>query len=275
MPLDMIRQVETKLEGISGLESVFAFEEEALSHVMGDELAIIEIETAFAVWRAVAGSGFDAMALHAGGKTAVATAHGGLIALGASTLDVSAVQSALADLHCHAVPHQSPERLFQHSPGQEALLALAERLGRVEAARVFELLIGDTEYVLDVRRDGFGIVAEEGGAHRLRDQIFAAAEAGAAMEYTLGTEITREVVSRHELAALFGESEDGRWSFTGDWPVAVPAGASFADIIQAMDTQAALLAVGDMAVCAEFFDIEGRKVLTAHVQGQSGTQAWV
>lgn len=275
MPLDNSRQVEARLEATKGFRSAYTHKDNTLSPLTGLGEEVSQAEAVYAVWMASASfPAADFLMLRFDDVVAVASKRAGLVILGEKTLNAGMLRLALKDLPVVPVPDMATAQSAGWSAEQRTIWALAERFGRVEAPRTFELVVGDYEYVLEVRPNAFAIVDEDGGVARFLEKVSLAAQNEAAVEYTLGEPKERNEHSNHNIVELFGESETGGWAFENDWPVSVPAGASFSDIRLATALQKAVSAVSDNAVRAEILDASGQTFLSVKAQSGSGTLSW-
>lgn len=121
-----------------------------------------------------------------------------------------------------------------------ALWALAARMARVEADRLYLLDAGDT-VPIRVTRDGFALPADL-APETIRTAIAAAAEAGRTIRYSLGAPGKTAWGPVHPVAALLADDLLGsEIRINGEgWPQALPASAGFGDVQLAMTLADAL-----------------------------------
>jgi hypothetical protein len=127
---------------------------------------------------------------------------------------------------------------------RRTLWALAERIERVEADRIFLLEAGKT-HRLHVGRDGFSIAGGTSVAAMLAD-VQARVEGGGKVRYSLGPEETAAGPVLYSVASLFGADPAARALRLSDdgWPMQVPETARLGVIGLAMTLVQRLTAMG-------------------------------
>lgn len=126
---------------------------------------------------------------------------------------------------------------------QKVIWALATRMSRVEAERVYLLDAGDALPIL-VRRDGFALPADIAPV-AIRSAISTAARAGRAIRYSLAELKDPAWGPLHPVAALLADdlSASEIRIGTDHWPRALPGDASLAEVQLALTLASALAAL--------------------------------
>lgn len=276
MPLDTSRQDLERLSTLRGFKSSFIIESNGLSPLAGDTDGYFDLATdALDAWYAISTlKDADILILRFEDRLAVVTPRAGLVIFGDKTLNAGILRQIVKKLPKESLSEPISLKKDSWTKAQLSTWALAERLGRVEAARTFELMIGEFAYVIEANRDSIGIVEEDGGMDRLLDQIALANKNGHAIEYTLGEPKKRDVRSTHHISELFGQSDDETWKINRDWPVGVPSSASFSNIKTATAFCNALSVLSSASLRADLLDEAGQTFLSMSKQGSDGVLKW-
>lgn len=276
MPLDTTRQELEQLEQIRGVKATFLVTPEGLDTLIWGTQSYADLAvSALQVWHATSSMpDADLLMLRYGTTQVVVTPRPGLVIIGDRTLNAGILRQHLKKFPKEHMADSVELGRDTWSKSQVATWSFAERLGRIEAPRTFEVMIGEFEYVIEASRESLGIVEEDGGFDRLREKIALANEAGHAIEYTLGEPKTRNIRSRHRLAELFGQSDDDSWKIVSGWPASVPADATFFDIKTATAFGHALSAVCDTDLRADLLSEDGQKILSSNMQGSECVVTW-
>lgn len=233
MPLDTTQSLMSRLEVTRGYVTAFSFASEKLE-ALGDNASDYETmaQAAFDAWSCVASlPASDLMLVRFARNQAMVSRRGGVVVIGQKELNAGIMRQAFKNLPAMELAKRAEVSTEGWSPVQHMTWALAERFGRVEAPRVFEMMLGSYEYVVEVEKNRFAIVDEDGGAERLLAKIAEAAKAEHAVEFTLGEVRPRDRRSEHPVSAFFGRAADNAWAFDQNgWPEAVPQGTAFEDI---------------------------------------------
>jgi hypothetical protein len=194
-----------------------------------------------ALWGAVRRTGTSQiMVLHHRNRSWVAAGH--LLIEGSKGLNIGflmpALRAELGETGPAALPDYRPDEAYR-----KVIWALAARMSRVEAERVYLLDTGDLTPIL-VSRDGFALTSDL-APDGVRAAVASATQAGHAIRYSLGDAGPATWGPVHPVAALFGDDLDGsEIRISSDlWPQSVPATASLADVQLALTLVEALMAL--------------------------------
>ncbi len=278
MPLDASGQSLERLAVTPGVRAVYSFESGALSAVQdGDAEDRALAEKILVLWSVASRFvGADFLMLRLAEAQAVASARAGLIVLGEKNLNAGLLRQQIKSFAPVSCPDVTLPQVQGWNAGQKAIWALAERLGRIEAPRTFELMLGDYEYVIEADREGFSIIDETGGAQSFVDRVHQAVTEKQSIEFTFGEPRKTEAASRHGIAELFGASKDAHWRLGPDgWPAAVPTGSGWAAVRDASWIGRALDHVDSDRVRADLLDDAGRKICSEFFLGEERVLEWV
>lgn len=229
MPLDTTQLDVARLESIPGFQSAFTFSSGGLLPLTETDAQSDLAEDALALWAAAqAIEGADLLIVRFAAKQAIVSKRAGLVSIGEKSFNAGFLRQVVKGKPAQDLADVDALSDSQWSAAQKMIWALAHRFGRVEAPRVFEMMLGDYEYVIEIDKNGFAIVDEDGGATRFVEKISMAAAAGNSVEYTMGSPRQRDRRSVHTISEIFGHSETGTWTHdAGGWPLGVPAQAPF------------------------------------------------
>ena len=269
MPLDTSTLNLQALEMSSGFLAAYQFSADGLSPISenadeNDDQA----QRAWARWQTLSSlTHADMMMLRRDGEVSIASQRGGLIVTARNVINIGILRKIVKSLPSAKLSHDCSLTAPGFDGGKGALWAIAGRIGRVEVARTFEMMIGQFEYVLHANKTGFAIVDDDGGADRFVAKIHEAVEAAFDIEYTLGDKSTGSESSHHTLAELFGTSEDATWQYdaTG-WPIAVPPHAHFADIELGSKLSQALNIDPSEKTSVDLLDDSGKIILSGRTE---------
>lgn len=264
MPLDTTKHDVSLLETTRGFRAAFGLT--AKGPVPLSEEWADDVDTAkpvASVWRAIAAlKGADSMLLRTGQDVCVASRRAGLIILGDKSLNPGMLRHKIKTMQKSRFTARLTLDQSGWTPEQKAVWAIAARLGRVEAPRVFEMMIGQFEYVLRVRKNSFAIVDDAGGAETLHARIVEAVGSEDAIEYTLGEDPAQANSSEHHIGALFGPGDCWRFASNG-FPICVPQQAGFEDIETATAAVTSIATYSDDAsLRADVLNKDGRPFWT-------------
>lgn len=167
------------------------------------------------------------MVLHHRDRTWVAA--GSLLIEGQKGLNIGflmpTLRGELDEADAGPLPDHKP--LADH---HRVLWAIATRMARVEAERLYLLDAGET-LPIRVTRDGFALPADL-APDVLRSAVVSAAQSGRAIRYSLGASGKTSWGPVHPIAALFADDLAGaeiRVDSDG-WPLALPGSASLVEV---------------------------------------------
>lgn len=231
-----------------------------------------------ALWGAVQRTGTaEIMVLHHANRCWVAA--GRLLMEGQKGLNIGFLMPTLRGEIGEVIATPLPD----HVPGEvdrKVIWALATRMARVEAERVYHLDTGDVTPIL-VSQAGFALPGAR-VPQEIRSAVASAVQAGRAIRYSLGAATDADWGPVNPVAALFSDSLEGAEIRISDdlWPQSVPGTASLADVRLALclvkalapldadpDVRLQVLGPGprQVAVVTKLADVWAAKVLPSGV----------
>ena len=158
------------------------------------------------------------------------------------------LRGELAEADARPLPDDLPDYL-PSGDAHRAIWALATRMSRVEAERVYLLDTGDRLPIL-VRRDGFALPPDM-SPDAVRLAVSEAAQAGRPIRYSLTKAKGSAWGQVHPIAALLSDDLSGADIRIGEdrWPLTVPGSASFADVQLALTLVEVLGALDASSEC--------------------------
>ncbi len=276
MPLDTTQLDLTRLEATRGFQGAYAYGNEGLVPILENANANQSLaEAGYELWKS--GQSFDnadILIARFPNNQAVVTRRAGLVILAEKSFNAGILRQSIKDKPDQPLDTSIEVATDSWSAAQKTTWALAQRFGRIEAARVFEMMLGDYEYVLEVDRNGFAIVDEDGGVERFLEKVAAASKTGNSVEYTLGAPRKRDRRSQHSVPELFGLSADDSWELEENgWPLKVPADVSFDQIKQL----ASLMTIAARKESLERIDIldgAGRRAFSSTMDKEKQVVEW-
>lgn len=267
MPLDTTTLNLQALETSAGYQGAYRFSDAGLHRVADGAFAEDSVATrAMALWRALGPlTQANTMLLRCDDQITIVSQSGGLVVRARNTCNMGLVRQLLKAQPAVTLRNIAECPLPKFTGTRAALWAIAARLGRVEASRVFEMMVGQYEYVLSVHKSGFSIIDEAGGTERFTRKVDEAVEGGFDIEYTLGAGTSGEESSKHVLADLFGDSAQNAWVFeaTG-WPIQAPKTTSFAQLELGARMMGAFKPLKADQISIDLMDRDGRISLRGH-----------